>query len=101
MTRTLTDILTGPDSLLRTADAEIALDCFTAEEQDACEAGLLLTAERLAKQMFLYRTSTNVRLPSDFWERQSASMRAPFLSEARALLARLDPMQGTDGAGDE
>ena len=49
-----------------------------------------MTVETLAKALFLYRTSSNVPLPDDYWERQSASMRGPFIDEAQAVLVALE-----------
>jgi hypothetical protein len=54
----------------------------------------LPSRDALAKATFLYRTSTNAPLPADFWERQSPSMKAPFLVEADAVRAALAETPG-------
>lgn len=58
-----------------------------------------LAVERLARLMFLYRTSSNVPLPEDFWERQSPAMRAPFIAEAEAIAANWSPSSAVTGPG--
>ena len=64
--------------------------CPADVEVGTCDCSATVSAERLAKQLFLYRTSSNIPLPEDFWERQSATMREPFIAEAGALIAGLD-----------
>jgi hypothetical protein len=67
------------------------LDSILAIEAEAARP---LTVERLAKALFLYRTSTNVPLPIDYWERQSSHMVTPFLDEAAAILRALEADRG-------
>ena len=45
------------------------------------------TVALLARELFMYRTSANVPLPDDYWDRQSDAMKGPFLKEAAAIIA--------------